>query len=866
MPDRPPIAPRVAQPPGKTFLRFSPDGQRMLVAGCANYARSFKTNDDGEPDMIDHVHDDTLAVACGNDYAILGAEDGSVCEYAVADGHNNNLKEVLVRFTLPVRALALSPDEEFIAASSDEIEVKVVNRHDIERIHVLRSQPKPIKHLSYDPTGKWLAASCTDGKIYMYNVEEEEPKFVKAIDGIIQRLEIVDDTTSACFWHPQGKVFACGTASREVIIVSAEDGKIIRRFAGLHNSPVTSISWSPNARLLATSAIEGSLIVWDTVTGQVLQQNTYEKILHVEWHNKGENLFCWTNSWGEVYITPGFLKNPAHVELLKGAQEQPLPEAQQKPPQNTVPIKNGLNGVKPVRPLVNGRPRAHSPDSLDEYLADADDDQWIVDDDGAGYTNENGKRTNGHLQGANGHIEKKTRHETWQPQIHESFQPGATPWRGDRKYLCLNLTGFVWTVNHDTHNTVTVEFYDRETHRDFHFTDPFQYDKACLNEHGTLFSAPPNPAEQQPAIIFYRPHETWTNRADFRVSLPDGEDISCIALSSRYVIACTSKNYVRVWTLFGTPVRMWRMKSSPAVTCAAHNDLLITVTNGAVNSDGTTQLIYSIDNIRYDEAHQNSDLVALGTPHPDSDNYEDESVTLKSLFWTDTGDPAIYDSTGTLLVLVHWRNMGQAKWVPILDTRLLERLQGGKKEETYWPVAVADQKFHCIILKGGDKYPYFPRPLLSEFNLSIPISRPSPKKKTSIDDDGNEIDMDGTEETTAHQITRLEEAYVRSTLMMSLLDDFVTSHGEHARHTDKTELTRREIEVDKVLLQLLASECREGEDRGMKALEIVRMMRDRGGKMIEAASKVAGRWGRTVLEEKIREMGERRLAGVEEDE
>lgn len=65
MPDRPPVAPRVAQPPGKTFLQFSPDGQRMLVAGCANYARSFKTNDDGEPDMIDPVHDDTLAVACG---------------------------------------------------------------------------------------------------------------------------------------------------------------------------------------------------------------------------------------------------------------------------------------------------------------------------------------------------------------------------------------------------------------------------------------------------------------------------------------------------------------------------------------------------------------------------------------------------------------------------------------------------------------------------------------------------------------------------------------------------------------------------------------------------------------------------------
>lgn len=48
--------------------------------------------------------------------------------------------------------------------------------------------------------------------------------------------------------------------------------------------------------------------------------------------------------------------------------------------------------------------------------------------------------------------------------------------------LGLNLTGAVWTVDQETHHTVTVEFYDRELHRDFHFTDPFQYDKACLSE------------------------------------------------------------------------------------------------------------------------------------------------------------------------------------------------------------------------------------------------------------------------------------------------------------------------------------------------------------------------------------------------
>lgn len=58
--------------------------------------------------------------------------------------------------------------------------------------------------------------------------------------------------------------------------------------------------------------------------------------------------------------------------------------------------------------------------------------------------------------------------------------------------LGLNLTGCVWTVDQETHNTVTVEFYDRELHRDFHFTDPYLYDRACLS----MFNGSPRPDQR----------------------------------------------------------------------------------------------------------------------------------------------------------------------------------------------------------------------------------------------------------------------------------------------------------------------------------------------------------------------------------
>jgi chromosome transmission fidelity protein 4 len=202
--------------------------------------------------------------------------------------------------------------------------------------------------------------------------------------------------------------------------------------------------------------------------------------------------------------------------------------------------------------------------------------------------------------------------------------------------------------------------------------------------------------------------------------------------------------------------------------------------------------------------------------------------------------------------------------VPLLDTRLLSRLASGRKQESYWPVAVAASKFHCIILKGGDRHPYFPRPLLTDFDFQVPISGlRAPKRGPSAAADAMDDDADA--DASPSEQTRLEELYIRTSVQHTQLSS--TLSFVHPTPAQRALLPRLELEVDKALLQLLALECREGEERGMRALEIVQLMRDRTGKMLEAAGKVAARFGRDVLGEKIREVAERRLVGLEgEDE
>ena len=199
----------------------------------------------------------------------------------------------------------------------------------------------------------------------------------------------------------------------------------------------------------------------------------------------------------------------------------------------------------------------------------------------------------------------------------------------------------------------------------------------------------------------------------------------------------------------------------------------------------------------------------------------------------------------------------------MLDTKLLPRLASGRKTENYFPIAVADNKFHCIILKGGDQYPYFPRPLLSEFDFSVPLTSEPPNKKKSNPDAMEDDDLPDNEDEDS-ETRRLEQQYLLKGIAAAQLQDLADStRGSHAQ---RSTLARLELEIDKALLQLLAVECREGEDRGMRALEMVELMRDRTGRMIEAAGKVAERYGRTILGDKIREVGERRVNALEDED
>lgn len=609
--------PRPAHTKGTTRCAYTPDGTRLVTVGSNNTIRLYKTGSDGEPTNIDECPEQNAAVAASSEFFVVGSEDGTVSLYSLATA---SFERFLLRCSLPIRDVALSPDGKWCAVASDELTVKVVNTADTLQVRTLKEHGRSTKHVAFDPNGGLITLTCTDGVIYVYSMTAEAPELIRKVDGVIGALDANSDTSGAVQWHPDGRCFAVPTPTRDIQVVSKNDWEKQRKFANGHLGDITALAWSPNGAMLATAGRDGKVLVWETKTQGVIERYHFNDVIDLSWHPK-KNILSFTTSEGEVYIYPEFIPEQFSPLLLLPIQPSPYYHD---------PLAEGGNARRagsadrqlPARPRRDSLASLEDAvlDDLDDYGVDGDLDDFVVDDDGAGYTSGRKRPAEN-----DGEPASKRRHLA-QPQIHLPFQPGATPWRGNRKYLCLNLTGVVWTVDQDAHHTVTVEFYDRGLHRDFHFTDNFLYDKACLNEKGALFSCPPREDAGTPAYVFYRPHETWTSRADWRTELPKGEAVVAMSLSDSFVTVVTTAGYVRVFTLFGIPYRVSRPKSIPAVTCASWKDYVLTMGNGGVGADGQTRLLYTIENVKRDEVCQSEDTVALP-----------EGATVTSVFFSDRG-------------------------------------------------------------------------------------------------------------------------------------------------------------------------------------------------------------------------------------
>jgi chromosome transmission fidelity protein 4 len=321
-----------------------------------------------------------------------------------------------------------------------ELTVKVVKVDDMTQVKYLREQTKGAKHVTFDPSGRHVAVSGTDGILYIYSLQEEEPELVRKLDGVIRRLEPDADATSKAVWHPDGTAFAVAEATRDISIYSTADWKKEKTFTGGHTGDITALGFAPNGSVLASAGADGQIVLWETKTQNILQRFDFGRVMNLCWH-PNKNSLSFTTSDGELFIYNDFVPKENEALLQKSLQAAPLA---------TVPLREISHNVERTtladrsKEAIQRSARRGSPDSLDDILGgDEDMMDFVEDDDGAGYADEElnayGKRPNGHLEDIDiGVAGKRVYSGGSQLKAHPAIQPGSTPWAGSRRYLCTS--------------------------------------------------------------------------------------------------------------------------------------------------------------------------------------------------------------------------------------------------------------------------------------------------------------------------------------------------------------------------------------------------------------------------------------------